>query len=186
MHTLLSSQKLSRSPAYGFEEWLVIDATVVRGLSYYTGVVFEAFDRKGELRAIAGGGRYDRLLSAYGGDDQPCAGFGFGDAVIMELLAERGLTLQDALLAKPDDVVAPLDEAGRHAACELAARLRRAGRRVDLEIGPVRKAKALAKRAAGVGAQRLLLVGAEVPAGSVRVKVLADFSEATVPLADVA
>lgn len=54
-------------------------------------MVFEAFDRRGELRAIAGGGRYDGLLATFGGDPQPCAGFGFGDAVIFELLAERDL-----------------------------------------------------------------------------------------------
>lgn len=52
------------------------------------GIVFEARDRKGELRAIAGGGRYDQLLQTFGGQQQPCAGFGFGDAVIMELLKD--------------------------------------------------------------------------------------------------
>ncbi|KAF4743321.1 Transcription elongation factor, partial [Perkinsus olseni] len=77
---------------YGFADWLVFDASVVRGLAYYTGIVWEAFDRKGELRAIAGGGRYDRLLSLYGApSDIPCVGFGFGDCVIYELLLERGL-----------------------------------------------------------------------------------------------
>lgn len=55
------------------------------------GVVFEGRDRAGELRAIFGGGRYDGLLSTFGGDAQPCAGFGFGDCVIAELLKERGL-----------------------------------------------------------------------------------------------
>jgi histidyl-tRNA synthetase len=54
-------------------------------------VVFEAFDRKGELRAIAGGGRYDQLLATFGGEAQPCAGFGFGDAVILELLQDKRL-----------------------------------------------------------------------------------------------
>lgn len=55
------------------------------------GIVFEARDRKGELRAIAGGGRYDQLLQTFGGQQQPCAGFGFGDAVIMELLKDLDL-----------------------------------------------------------------------------------------------
>ena len=73
----------SHAEAYGYGDWLVFDASVVRGLSYYTGVVFEGFDRKGELRAICGGGRYDKLLSALGGEDKPMVGFGFGDAVIM-------------------------------------------------------------------------------------------------------
>jgi histidyl-tRNA synthetase len=69
---------------YGFGDWLYFDASVVRGLGYYTGVVFEGFDRKGELRAICGGGRYDKLLSTYGSKEVvPACGFGFGDCVIM-------------------------------------------------------------------------------------------------------
>merc|ERR1712188_82528 len=75
---------------YGFGDWLIFDASVVRGLAYYTGIVFEGFDRKGELRAICGGGRYDKLLTLYGSPTEvPACGFGFGDCVIMELLKER-------------------------------------------------------------------------------------------------
>lgn len=59
--------------------------------SVLVGIVFEGFDRAGQLRAICGGGRYDKLLGTFGGEDQPCAGFGFGDAVIVELLKDRGL-----------------------------------------------------------------------------------------------
>ena len=55
------------------------------------GIVFEGFDRQGALRAICGGGRYNGLLGALGGENQPMCGFGFGDAVIMELLQDRGL-----------------------------------------------------------------------------------------------
>ncbi|XP_059646836.1 histidine--tRNA ligase, chloroplastic/mitochondrial isoform X2 [Cornus florida] len=69
---------------FGYSEWIQFDASVVRGLAYYTGIVFEGFDREGKLRAICGGGRYDRLLSTFGGDDIPACGFGFGDAVIVE------------------------------------------------------------------------------------------------------
>ena len=77
---------------YGFGDWLQFDASVVRGLAYYTGVVFEAFDKAGELRAIAGGGRYDKLLSLYGATTPvPACGFGFGDCVIVELLKEKKL-----------------------------------------------------------------------------------------------
>ena len=60
-------------------------------LLFLSGVVFEGFDRAGQLRAICGGGRYDKLLGTFGGDNLPCAGFGFGDAVIVELLKDRGL-----------------------------------------------------------------------------------------------
>lgn len=69
----------------------VWDVVQVRGLAYYTGVVFECFDRRGELRAICGGGRYDRLLSLYGSQTEvPACGFGFGDCVIIELLKDLG------------------------------------------------------------------------------------------------
>ena len=64
---------------------------VNRKLGCGAGIVFEAFDREGQLRAVAGGGRYDRLLGTLGGEDAPCCGFGFGDAVIVELLKDRGL-----------------------------------------------------------------------------------------------
>jgi histidyl-tRNA synthetase len=67
------------------------DLKIVRGLAYYTGIVFELFDRKGQLRAICGGGRYDRLLELVGGEPLPAVGFGMGDVVLRELLAERGL-----------------------------------------------------------------------------------------------
>ena len=71
--------------------WLQFDLSIVRGLAYYTGIVFELFDARGEFRAIAGGGRYDNLLAALGGVDLPALGFGMGDVVLGELLRARGL-----------------------------------------------------------------------------------------------
>ena len=75
----------------GVLEWVTIDLKIVRGLAYYTGIVFELFDVKGELRAICGGGRYDTLLQSLGGVDLPALGFGMGDVVLAELLRDRGL-----------------------------------------------------------------------------------------------
>ena len=72
-------------------EWVTLDLTIVRGLAYYTGIVFELFDATGELRAICGGGRYDTLLKSLGGVDLPALGFGMGDVVLGELLRDRGL-----------------------------------------------------------------------------------------------
>ena len=79
--------------ARGLRDFVKIDYQVIRGLAYYTGVVFEAFDRKGEFRAIAGGGRYDNLVKLISGGkvDLPALGFGMGDVVLLELLKERGL-----------------------------------------------------------------------------------------------
>ena len=75
----------------GVLDWVTIDLKIVRGLAYYTGIVFELFDAKGELRAICGGGRYDNLLLSLGGVDLPALGFGMGDVVLGELLRDRGL-----------------------------------------------------------------------------------------------
>ena len=77
--------------ALGMGEWVKLDLSIVRGLAYYTGIVFELFDAKGELRAICGGGRYDSLLKDLGGVDLPALGFGMGDVVLGELLKDRGL-----------------------------------------------------------------------------------------------
>ena len=77
--------------ALGVLSWVTVDLKIVRGLAYYTGIVFELFDAKGELRAICGGGRYDNLLQSLGGVDLPALGFGMGDVVLAELLRDRGL-----------------------------------------------------------------------------------------------
>ena len=71
--------------------WLAFDLSIVRGLAYYTGIVFELFDAQGEMRAICGGGRYDTLLKGLGGPDIPALGFGLGDVVLGDLLRSRGL-----------------------------------------------------------------------------------------------
>uniref|UniRef100_A0A0E0CRN6 histidine--tRNA ligase n=1 Tax=Oryza meridionalis TaxID=40149 RepID=A0A0E0CRN6_9ORYZ len=140
---------------YGYADWICFDASVVRGLAYYTGIVFEAFDRDGKLRAICGGGRYDRLLSTFGSEDIPACGFGFGDAVIVELLKEKGL-LPD-LSRQIDDIVFPLDEELEGPACSVASSLRRQGRSVDLVED--KRLKWVFKHAERINAGRLILVG---------------------------
>jgi histidyl-tRNA synthetase len=80
----------------GVADWVDLDLSIVRGLAYYTGIVFELFDAKGELRAICGGGRYDNLLNDLGGADLPALGFGMGDVVLGELLKERHLMPESA------------------------------------------------------------------------------------------
>ena len=82
---------LAHLDALGVRDWVDVDLSIVRGLAYYTGVVFELFDARGELRAICGGGRYDNLLKDLGGVDLPALGFGMGDVVLGELLKDRGL-----------------------------------------------------------------------------------------------
>jgi histidyl-tRNA synthetase len=84
-------QTLQALAAMGLDGWVDVDLTIVRGLAYYTGTVFELFDAGKSLRAIAGGGRYDDLLGRLGGVDLPAVGFAMGDVVIGDLLKERGL-----------------------------------------------------------------------------------------------
>lgn len=170
--------------AYGYAEWLVFDASVVRGLAYYTGIVFEGFDRAGQLRAICGGGRYDKLLGTFGGEDQPCVGFGFGDAVIVELLKDRNL-LPD-LKHQVDDLVLALDEELRPEACRIAQRLRtQSGRSVDMVLEPGKRMKWAFKAAERVGARRLILIAPdEWSKGLVRVKDLETREEMDVSVND--
>ena len=141
--------------AYGMSELVQFDASVVRGLAYYTGSVFEAHDRGGNFRAICGGGRYDNLLSTLGGKDLPATGFGFGDMVIMELLAEKGLIPE--LISGVDDIVIPLNQDLRDIAVRVAASLRLSDRTVDLVLED-KKIKWAFKHAERVGAKRLVLL----------------------------
>ncbi|GBG87270.1 hypothetical protein CBR_g45330 [Chara braunii] len=171
---------------YGYREWLQFDASVVRGLAYYTGIVFEGFDKEGKLRAICGGGRYDCLLSSLGGEDTPACGFGFGDAVIVELLKEKGLL--PTLPHRVDDVVVAMVEDNadvRVRALSIATKLRRGGRSVDL-ILENRKMKWVFKHAERLNAKRMCIIGtSEFEREVVRVKNLETREEADVPWQDV-
>jgi histidyl-tRNA synthetase len=118
-----------------------VDYHVIRGLAYYTGVVFEAFDRKGEFRAIAGGGRYDNLVKLISGGKVNLAslGFGMGDVVLLELLMARGL------LPKFDGglnaFVLIEDENQRMPSLKLAHDLRAAGFSVEYPLTPAKADK---------------------------------------------
>ena len=166
--------------SYGILEWVEFDASVVRGLAYYTGPVFEAHDREGKFRAICGGGRYDKLLSTLGGKDLPATGFGFGDMVIMELLAEKNLIPE--LISGIEDIVIPLNPELRGASVMVAAALRDTGRTVDLVLED-KKLKWAFKHAERIGADRLVMVMPEEwKSGKVRIKDLESGEEADVPI----
>ena len=155
--------------ALGYADWCEVDLRVVRGLAYYTGVVFEVHDRAGKLRAVAGGGRYDNLLLKLGGEDLPATGFGMGDAVLAELLAEKKL-LRPAASATEIFVVAEPGE--RTLALQLVGGLRREGHGVDYDPGHGKWAKQL-ELAEAKGARWALLAGREAAAGKLGVKELA-------------
>jgi histidyl-tRNA synthetase len=165
--------------AYGVRDRVEFDASIVRGLAYYTGIVFEAFDAERKLRAICGGGRYDHLLESLGGSPLPAAGFGFGDAVIGELLADRGLW--PGLPRALDAYVFPLGEGQRAAAIRLASVLRARGESVELALANARLKRALAD-ADRAGARRFYLIGPdELARGEVLVRDLESGTQASEP-----
>ena len=155
--------------ALGYADWCEVDLRVVRGLAYYTGVVFEVHDRAGKLRAVAGGGRYDTLLKKLGGEDLPATGFGMGDAVLAELLAEKKL-LPPAAAGTEIFVVAEAEQ--RPLAWQLVGTLRRAGQAADYDPGYGKWAKQL-ELAEAKGARWAVLVGREAAQGKLTVKALA-------------
>jgi histidyl-tRNA synthetase len=144
--------------AYGIADQVPFDASVVRGLAYYTGIVFEAFDTAGQLRAVAGGGRYDHLAETLGGKPLAAVGFGFGDAVIGELLEDE--KLWPDLPRGIQDVVFALGAEEKTSAIAVARRLRATGRRVELILGSA-KLKRVLGDAARAGAERIFLIGEE-------------------------
>jgi len=165
--------------AMGLGPYVDVDLTIVRGLAYYTGIVFELFDRKGELRAICGGGRYDRLLELVGGDPLPAVGFGMGDVVLGELLADRGLS--PAYRRSVDYFLVPIGEEQRARALAMAHELRERGRSVvyGLRDQSVRKQF---KAAESEGARWVLVLGPDEAArGTVVLRDMAEGSEREVP-----
>jgi histidyl-tRNA synthetase len=121
---------VSAADALGIAEYLEYDPRVIRGLDYYTGTIFEAHDRKGEYRAILGGGRYDNLVGDVGGDRLPGVGFAMGDNVIGLLV--KAYDKVPAFRPSPADVlVTTFDQASTTQALRLAADLRAAGLKVE-------------------------------------------------------
>ena len=156
----------------GFGDYLAFDLAVIRGLGYYTGIVFEAFDTGGKFRAIFGGGRYDSLLSALGGEKMPCVGLGFGDVVVMELLCE--LEKPPATRRAVDFAVGYMDESARGLALTVAAAIRsKAGRSCDLGLRG-EKPKKFFDRANKMGAAQAILIGGnEAATGQFQIKPMA-------------
>ena len=124
---------------YGRREFLAFDLSIIRGLDYYTGIVFEAFDTARAFRALFGGGRYDNLLSALGGRRIPCVGLGFGDVVVCELLDHLGKELGEG--GGPDVSIGYMSVEERPLALQAARCLRQTGVRVDLQLKPLKPKK---------------------------------------------
>ena len=164
----------------GLEPFVQLDLTIVRGLDYYTGLVFEVFDRKKENRALAGGGRYDNLITAIsnGACNLPAAGFAIGDVVLSNFLQELPHTkrqLETAVQqARPTAYIVIADETHRDSAIELVGQLRVSGLAVDYPFHLAKVSRQF-QHAEATGAKYAIVVGQEWP--QVKVKTLADRTE---------
>lgn len=170
--------------ARGLWNYVKIDASIVRGLAYYTGTVFEVFDLKHGLRAVAGGGRYDKLcaLMSDGNVDMPAAGFAMGDVVLGILLsktpsAQMGITAYLNAQQGVDAYVVVADEAQRASALAAVQNLRSTGVRVDFSFSAQKVGKQF-QAAENVKARFALVFGAEYP--QVQVKNLISRSQTMV------
>ena len=164
----------------GFADCLEFDISVIRGLSYYTGVVFECFDTKGEFRAIFGGGRYDNLLTTIGGEPTSAVGLGFGDVVVTELLKAR---LGEGAAAERKGVaIGFMFPEQRDAAVSLAARLRKSGECVDLALRSQKPKKFFSHAAESGAAQAVFLGPDDVEKGVARMKDLSTREEKEISL----
>jgi histidyl-tRNA synthetase len=169
----------------GLADFVEVDVRVVRGLAYYTGIVFEAFDRAGKLRALAGGGRYDNLTShlSDGSVNMPALGFAMGDVVLGELVNDMPAAceqMQKAIAAtgQIDIYVVIAKEERRADALAQIQQLRDGGHRVDYPLTPAKVARQF-QTAEELGARVALLYGDEWP--QVKVKTLATREEKLIP-----
>jgi histidyl-tRNA synthetase len=174
-------QFLKTLEAYGIAEIMTFDIAVIRGLSYYTGIVFEAFDVDHGLRAIFGGGRYDNLLGDIGGAAATGVGLGFGDVVIAELIAELGLSPTVGQHA-PSMVIGFMQVEQQLTAVRIASTLRGRGENVQLSL-KAEKPKAFFKRVGRSAIPQAIYLGPDdVEKGTVRIKNMTERTEAEVEI----
>jgi histidyl-tRNA synthetase len=170
--------------ARGLGAYVELDLSIVRGLAYYTGVVFEVFDSKKSMRAVAGGGRYDTLVATIsdGAVDLPATGFAMGDYVIRNLIEETPHAHMQMEVwlqrnaANCDIYLVIADETKRAESLKLVTSLRRAGISTDYPMNPAKVAKQF-QSAEKSGARFALVVGTEYP--ELKLKILASRTEET-------
>ena len=144
----------------GVSNYCEFDPGIVRGLAYYTGIVYEIYDRASELRAIGGGGRYDNLLQQFGGLAIPATGFGIGDSVLAILLEEKGLFDKRLPEKKLDYFVACVDKVYRDVVVKLTMKLRSAGFAANFSYKSDKLSKQL-KQASEQNAKKCIIIGEE-------------------------
>lgn len=161
-------------------QYCKFDPSIVRGLAYYTGIVFEVHDSLGDLRAIAGGGRYDNLLKQFGGPQVTGTGMGMGDCVLEILLKDRGL-LEDKATRKLDYFVAYADKQYQSKAIEITSQLRAAGLSAVFNYKFANLGKQL-KQASSQMAAKAIIIGAEIEDNQLMIKDMATGEQSTIEL----
>lgn len=165
---------------YGLQEYVEFDIGIVRGLAYYTGTVFEMFDKKRSLRAIAGGGRYDHLVQSYGGPPTPAVGFAAGDVVLAELLKEKE---PPTIPSRSQVYIICFPDAYPQSAITTAQTLRSQGISAEFSLKQVGVGKQM-KLADASGARIVLFAGGEESSqGKIKAK---DMQTGTEQLVDIA
>jgi histidyl-tRNA synthetase len=170
---------------FGIADWCEYDLGIVRGLAYYTGIVFEIHETTGALRALAGGGRYDKLIELFGGPPMPAVGFGMGDVVLTEVLSDKGLIPPD-LRPGPDVFIIGATEQGAQHITGVAALLRRAGLHARFSYKTTRNLSKLLREAADAGARFAVILDDRTTSSSTGAVAIKDLQTKDGQQADVA
>lgn len=167
---------------WGIRDWCTFDFNIVRGLAYYTGIVFEIHERSGHERAIAGGGRYDNLIEMFDGPSVPAVGFGMGDVVLSLVLKDRGL-LDDGseYVPSPDVFVVSACDEGDAIINSTIAELRKNNIHARRSYKTTRNVGKLLTEAAKVHASFAVILGEELANGNVVVKNLESGEQVELP-----
>lgn len=165
---------------YGMSEYVTFDIGIVRGLAYYTGIVFELLDKKRSLRSIAGGGRYDTLVKLYGGPDTPAAGFATGDVVLLEMMKEKGVIPHPA--PRSTVYIVSLDRNKPEKAIVISRKLRDIGIGAEFALKPLGVGKQM-KLADSARAKIVLFVGGdEEKEGKLKIRNMVSGEEKLIPI----
>ncbi len=171
-----------RLDAYGLSDFVRFDSGIIRGLAYYTGTVFELFDKKRSMRAIAGGGRYDKLVSLYGGPETPAVGFAAGDVVLADLMREKGLKFPS--ISRSDVFIINLDRDDYKLPVELTQSLRHAGLSAEYSLSPASVGKQMKQANAARSRFVVFAGGEEQKQGKTKFKDMKSGDEQVIPLQD--
>ena len=163
---------------YNMSTYVSFDIGIVRGLAYYTGIVFEVFDKKRDLRAIAGGGRYDKLVGLYGGPDTPAVGFAAGDVVLGELLREKSGV--PPLLPRSTVYIVSFNQENPMKAINSAGIIRRAGISCEFSLKKTGIGKQMEQAHAARSRFVVFVGGNEEKEGKIKIKNMETGEEKTV------